>query len=161
MIEVAKILKPVGLKGELKLEMFSTDENFWENVKTVFVADKEYKVQHVRFYKTFCFVFLENVTTLETAETLRGKTMFVENIEANEEGSYIIDDLVNCALVDENDNLFGYVDSVEKYGSADIINVVRGGVKKSFPFLKQVVKSVDIKNKQIVVFREKIDEVMI
>lgn len=162
MIEIAKILKPQGLRGEMKISLFVHDLSFWSNLKSVFIDGFDHDVVKFRYYKGFGYITLDDVATCEQAEMFRNVSLQVpkEQIPVAD-GEYLISDLENCSVVDEEERLVGYVESVEQYGSAYIINVLKQGAVRSFPFLNEVVKAVDIKNKKIVVFKNKLDEVLV
>jgi 16S rRNA processing protein RimM len=162
MIEIAKILKPQGLKGEVKVECFSHDLDFWRALKAVQIDGKNFDVENVRFYKGFGFLKLVDVNSIEEAEKLRNKKIFVarKTLETKDD-EFLISDLQGCTIFDENGKTVGIVESIEKYGSADIINFLSAGARRSFPFLSQVVKSVDINAKKIVVFSQKLKEVIV
>ena len=162
MIEIAKILKPQGLRGEMKISMYVHDLGFWSNLKTVYIDGNEHDVVKFRYYKGFGYIVLEDVTTCEQAEMFRNITLTVpkEQIPLSD-GEYLISDLENCTVVDEQENIIGYVESVEQYGSAYIINILKNGGLRSFPFLNEVIKNVNIQSKKIVVFKNKLDEVLV
>lgn len=162
MIEVAKILKPCGIKGEMKLKPYVNDLQFWKIVKNVEIEGVSYKVLSTRFYKDFLYIFLDGVTSMSQAEMLTNLEVLAdENDIPREDGEYLICDLVGCVLQNTDGKTIGTIDSVEKYGSADIINFKSMGALYSFPFLKNVLKSVDIKNKIVVVYKDKLDEVLV
>ena len=162
MIEIAKILKPQGLRGEMKISLYVHDLDFWNNLKTVYIDGHDHDVVKFRYYKDFGYITLDDVANCEQAEMFRNISLFVpkEQIPVND-GEYLISDLVNCAVVDETGSVVGYVESVEQYGSAYIINILKQGGIRSFPFLNEVIKSVDVANKKIVVFKNKLDEVLV
>ena len=162
MIEVAKVLKPQGIRGELKLEPFAKDESFWKNVKHLQIESKTFDVLGVRTYKNFVYVLLSTIDDCNKAEALRGKIVFAnQNLISKKENEFLIAELVGLQVVGEDGKFFGVVESVEKYGAADIINILCGGARKSFPFLNAVIKSVDVDCKKIVVFENKLLEVLV
>jgi len=162
MIEIAKVLKPQGLQGEIKVECFTHDLDFWRKLKTVVILKEHFDVLSVRFYKEFGYLKLSKIDSIEQAEKFRNKKVFSgeETLETKDD-EFLIGDLENCEIVDENGKFVGVVESVEKYSTVDIINYMVCGARRSFPFLKKVIKNVDIKNKKLTVFRRKLDEVAI
>ena len=162
MIEVGKVLKPHGIKGEIKLEPFSIDLSFWKSVKTLVIGEKTYNIEYAKFYKNFVFIKPLEISSMDEAELLRGQSVFGNKCDLSlAQDEYLVEDLEGCTLLDEEGKLIGFVDSVEKYSSTSIINVLLGGAVHSFPFLEKVIKSIDIENKQIVVFRNLLDEVLV
>ena len=161
-IEIAKVLKPQGIKGEIKVECFTSDLDFLKSLKTFYIGEQAYTINKIRFSDKYAFIATEEVVDRNQAELLRNKILFAEKeLATAEEGEYFISDLENCCVVDENSNIIGYVESVEKYGSADIINILLGGAIKSFPFLNHLIKEVNINDKKIVVYKDKLDEVLV
>ncbi len=162
MIKIAKVLKPHGLNGEIKIDCYIKDMSFWKNLGQVFIDGNKFNIKNVRFYKDFGYLFLENISSITDAEKLRNKMLEVEREQIeNKENEYLISDLENCDIFDDKGNFVGQVVSIEKYGAADIINIEKMGAKRSFPFLKDVIKEVDIKSKKVIVFKDKISEVLI
>ena len=162
MIKIAKVLKPHGLKGEIKIDCFIKDVSFWKKLGHVFIDGSKFNIKHVRFYKDFGYLILDNVSSITNAEKFRNKTLEVEREQIeNKENEYLISDLEDCDVFDEKGDFVGQVISIEKYGAADIINIEKMGAKRSFPFLKEVIKNVDINEKKVIVFRDKINEVLI
>lgn len=162
MIEIAKVLKPQGLQGEIKVECFTHDLDFWRSLKKVVILNESFEVKSVRFYKKFGYLRLSNMDSIEKVEKFRDKIIFAneENLQTDDD-EFLIADLENCEIVDEFGKFVGVIESVEKYPTLDIINYMVGGARRSFPFLKKVIKKVDIKNKKLVIFRERLDEVAI
>ena len=160
-IEIAKVLKPQGIKGEIKVELFLTDLNFWRYIKTFEIDGKVFNVTSFRSQKNFGFIGTSEITTRNEAETFRNKILKADKPDNNEEGEYFIEDLENLCVVDEGDNILGYIESVEKYSSVPNINITKNGGVRTFPFLKSVIKKVDLENKKVVVFKDKLDEVIV
>ncbi|MBR1984398.1 MAG: 16S rRNA processing protein RimM [Clostridia bacterium] len=161
-IEIAKVLKPQGIKGEIKVECLVSDFDFLKSLKTFYIDEQIYTIQKIRFQDKYAYIATAEILDRNQAEMLRNKILKTDKeLVTTQEDEFFISDLENCTVVDENDNIVGFVESVEKYGSADIINVLLGGAVRSFPFLKAILKEVDIEQKKIVVFKEKLDEVLI
>ena len=72
-VQIGKILKPVGLKGELKVQ---TD--WHRGLDVLFVGDKEYKVLKNREYNNFGFYYLDGIDTIEKADKLRGQNVYAD-----------------------------------------------------------------------------------
>ena len=162
MIALAKILKPCGIKGEMKCQPYVKDASFWKDLKEVEIDSKPYSVISTRFYKDFLYILLSGVSSMNDAESFVGlEIMGDENSISRSDGEYLICDLEGCEIVSESGEKLGFVDSVEKYGSADIINIKKMGAIYSFPFLKSIIKSIDVDGKLITVYKEKLDEVLV
>ena len=67
---IAKILKPQGIKGELKCKPF-TDENFFQNLKEVFIHDKRFDVLSSVYRFGYVYITLNGVNSRNDAERFR------------------------------------------------------------------------------------------
>lgn len=162
-LEIGKVLKPQGIKGEIKVELFTTDFAFLRSLKQIYIENDPFIILSVRFENKYAYIKTAEILDRNFAEKLRNKSIFVEkdSLSYNNSSEFLISDLENCEILDENNKLIGFIESVEKYGSADIINIKKAGAIKSFPFLNAVIKEIDIKNKKIIVFKDKLDEVLV
>ena len=161
-IEFAKVLKPQGIKGEIKVENFISDLDFLNALKQFYIKENVYNVKKIRVEGKYAYILTEEINDRNIAETLRNSILLADkDLLTAKEDEFFISDLENCCVVDENNNIIGYVESVEKYGSADIINILLGGALRSFPFLKSLLKEVDLENKKIIVYKEKLEEVLV
>jgi len=110
-ILVGKVLKSVGLKGEIKVQPY-----FKKKFETVIISDFEYKVLKYREYKDFVFLYLDGITTIEQADRLKGQEIFVvkENVIIDED-EILLEDLIGYKVLGDNGKDFGLVTGVLKY----------------------------------------------
>lgn len=163
LLQIAKVLKPQGIKGEIKVELYTSDLDFLKKLKSFKINEKDYSIKSIRFQQKYAYIATNEVLTRNDAELLRNKILCAPKPQGDEEkeDEFYISDLENCTVIDENDNIVGYVESVEKYTSTPIINILLGGAVRSFPFIKAVLKQVDIKEKKIIVYKDKLQEVIV
>ena len=157
----AKVLKPQGIKGEIKVEFLTSDLDFARTLKSFEIDDIFFHVKSIRLDKKFGYIKTEELQDRNEAEVLRGKYLYTIRPKIENDDEYYIADLEDCCIVDKDDNIIGYIDSIERYSSTSIINIMLNGARRSFPFLKGIFLSVDIKNKKIVVDKQKLDEVIV
>lgn len=161
-IEFAKVLKPQGIKGEVKVENFISDLDFLNALKQFYIDNAVYNIKKIRIDGKYAYIQTQEIIDRNQADMLRNKILLADKaLLTAKEDEFFISDLENCCVVDEENNIIGYVESVEKYGSADIINILKGGALRSFPFLKAILKEIDLENKKIVVYKDKLDEVLV
>ena len=161
-IEIGKVLKAQGIKGEIKLSCYLDDASMLKNVKQLYIGSQTYTVTHFRADGAFCYVLLNGVADRNAAEALRNWTVYAdkESVSVNED-RYFIDDLVGCVVALDNGTAVGTVKEVLQNGAADVF--VCGGADKEilFPFLKDLVLSVNIDNKLIVLDSKRFAEVAV
>lgn len=160
---IGKIIKPQGIKGELKIYPYTKNIEIFKNVKVVYLGQTESKTKVVKITPRLGFVYLtiENLTDRTEAEKYRGIKVYTDESELETNSNlFFVDDLIDCYVYDENNNFIGSVVDVENYGATDII-IILGENKReySLPFIKSIF--VEVSKDKIVVNKEKYDEVVI
>jgi 16S rRNA processing protein RimM len=163
-IAVAKIVKPQGIKGEVKLKFLGNDPSELLDLEEVYLSEKSdesIKVLKAWRHKDGVFMALNGVTTRNEAEELRGTTLFIdaEDIEPPE-GEYYITDLIGCDIVLEGGEVLGKLQNILQHGAADIYEV-KGARNFMMPALKKVIVTTDIDDKVITVNKEALAEVVV
>lgn len=161
MIDIAKILKPQGIKGEVKALPLTNILAVFENLKKIHVEEKEMQIEKISLRQGFLFIKFAGVNDRNSAETLRNKRLFIEKevLEDNlDEDEFLVDDLIGSVLYDEEGNLFGQVLDVENFGATYNFIIEREGRTFQTPFVVGVFEK---QGDKIVVNRKKFDEVSI
>lgn len=160
-IKIAKVLRPVGLKGEIKCKPY-IDFNFFSDLNNIYIEGVKYTLLRSRTYKNFVYILLKEVRDISRASSLRNKDVSIYRLDLHlKSGEYLPSDLEGCKVITEDGKLVGFVENIDNYGATDIVNVMSRGEEKSFPLLKEIVKMVDTKNKVITVYKDKLSEVLI
>ena len=160
-LKIGLIVKPQGIKGEVKVQPLTDDINRFKNLKEVIIDDKTYRVLKAVVGGDTVFLSLAGIHDRNTAETFRGKFLCVtrENALPLEEGRYFIVDIIGCNIVTEQGQTIGEVTDIFS-ARTDVFTVKCTDNRiMRFPFLNAVVKKVDIESKQITVIKERLDEV--
>jgi len=161
-IEIGKIIKAQGIKGEVKLECFLDDSSMLKNVGKLYVGTKSYAVVKIRCDGAFCYILLEGITDRNAAEALRNWTVYAdkENVVVPND-RYFIDDLIDCVVSTDKGKIIGTVKNILQYGAADVFICSNNDTEVSFPFLNDLVISVNVDSKTIVVNSRRFDEVAV
>lgn len=146
-LTIGKVLKPRGLKGEVKIETYSSDPARFSRLKELKLDGVPYAVEKLTPEGAFCYVKFKGVDTVESAETLRNKTITVHRdaLPKPPEGRYYIIDIIGLDVV-VNGDVIGEITDVLQYGSADVYAVRGKSGNFSFPAVNGLIKDVDIKN---------------
>lgn len=149
---VGKALRPRGLKGELRFELYTSDSTRFSKIKRAKLDGKTFNVEKISVEGDFAYIKFEGIDGVEVAETYRGKSLVVERSELPKpkDGKVYIADIVGSDVFVDGDVIGELVD-VLQYGSADIyvINLPAGG-NVQVPALKELVKDIDVENGKIV-----------
>ena len=159
---IGEVLKPQGIRGELKVKPFTDEAEDFHNFSRVFLVNTEYKVISVRTGAGLVFLGLKGVVDRNAAELLRGKQIVVPRAEAPapEQGRYYVADLLGCAVVTEEGETLGTLTDVRQ-AATDIYTLHDGAREVMFPVADGVVTAVDIKAGKIVVNKKRYFEVAV
>lgn len=163
-IELGKIIKPQGIKGEVKIDISSYDKDLFASLKEVYIDDKCYRIESKKNLVNGVFFKLEGIDDRNQAESFRGKIVCFDrgNMPKLPKGRYLISDIVGCEVVVDG-KVAGMIKEILQYGSADVY-VVEGTMGEKdfmFPCLKKVLKSVDVESKTIVLNKEILEQIVV
>ncbi len=159
---VGEILKPQGIRGEVKVKPFTDTAEEFRAYKRVFLDGTEYKVLSVRVGDGAVYLGLKGVPDRNTAELLRGKQVIVlrEDAPEPEEGRYYIVDLLGSELVTEEGEPLGILTDIQQAAS-DIYTLEKDGKEILFPAVKGVITQIDLEAKKITVNKKRFKEVAV
>jgi 16S rRNA processing protein RimM len=160
-LRVGRLVKAHGLKGALKLELYtdSPDQRFragqeleLQVPETSEWFGKTVKVAELRFYNQSPVLFLEGIQDRSQAETLVKAILLIETdleqLPEDPEAWYDHQLVGLNALVGEE--VVGKVIRVDHLPAQDLLAIETSNGEVLVPFVKQIVPSVDIKKGQVV-----------
>ena len=161
-LNVGEILKPQGIRGELKVKPFTDDAEVFHSFSRVFVEDVPYKVLSVRTGGGMVFLGLKGVADRNAAELLRGKQLYVprEDAPAPAEGRYYIADLLGCTVRTEEGDVLGTLTDV-RGAATDIYTLDMNGKEVLFPAAEGVITAVNVEGGAITVSKKRFFEVAV
>ena len=160
-LKIGIIVKPQGIKGEVKVQPLTDDINRFKNLKEVIIDDKTFKVQKSVIGGGTVFLSLSGIPDRNTAETFRGKFLRVtrENAANLPEGRYFIVDIIGCKVVTDTGVAVGeIIDVTSARTDVFTLKCVDGRIMR-FPFLNDLVENVDVANKIVTVKAKRLSEV--
>ncbi len=160
-LKIGIIVKPQGIRGEVKVQPLTDDINRFKGLKEVIIDGKTHRVLSSTIGGGTVFLALSGILDRNTAETFRGKFLCVtrENAIPLEEGRYFIVDIIGCSVVTDGGVEVGKV--VDVFSARTDIFTVKCTDERvmRFPFLKDLVISVDVEQKIITVSQKRLLEV--
>ncbi len=160
---IGEVLKPQGIRGELKIKAFTDSPYDIKAFGTLYIDDTPYKILSFRVGGDGAvYVGLRGIPDRNAAELFRGKKIEGEREDAPEleEGQYYIVDVIGCVCETEAGEVLGTLTEITNLAS-DIYTIEKNGKKILFPAVKGVVKSIDIHNKKLVVDKKIFDEIAV
>ena len=124
-IALAAVAGAHGVKGELKLKLFTDSADSLRSHKTLTVGGAERRLLEVRDGGKTAIARLEGVSSREAAEALRGQLIEVERsaLPPLEEGEYYHADIIGLPCEDQAGAPLGKVVAVENFGAGDLLKI--------------------------------------
>ena len=159
---IGKILKPQGIRGEVKVLPYTDGAEVFCGLKRVFIDGAEYKIMNARVGDGTAYLALRGVPDRNAAELLRDKELTLPREEAPEpeEGRYYIADVLGSEIVTDTGKLLGTLKDIRQ-AATDIYTLKTENGEILFPAAKGVVLSIDIENKKMTVSEKRFKEVAV
>lgn len=155
---IGYILKPQGLKGEVKVEpvtsyldRFNRLENVSLHIKNI---KRTYTIENVRISDRFVFLKFSEIDSRNDAELLRNAEVYIgeKDLIKPAKDEYFVHDLIGCQVISENDEVLGTLNEVVQMRSNDVYVVEnKEGGQILIPATKEIVKQINVDQKQIII----------
>jgi 16S rRNA processing protein RimM len=136
-VALAAVAGAHGVKGEVRLKLFSDSAASLAQHKNVYVGGAQHRLLSVRDGGKTAVARFEGVGDRSAAEALRGSLVEVERsaLPPLEKGEYYHADLIGLPCVDRDGNPVGTVAAVENFGAGDLLEVeLPDGKRSLIPF---------------------------
>ena len=139
---IGTITKPQGLKGEFRLKPNVRSFRDYKEIKKIIINNSEYIVNRVVLRDSFTIFNVQNIDSIDIAETLRNTDVYIEYDPENEPEDESIE---GYKLVSKDGStILGTITTVDNFGASDIVNVVTDdGASFAFPNVREVITSID------------------
>lgn len=154
-LEIGKVVSTHGLRGELRVDPWCDSPQFLCQFKTLYLKKGETKLSvSSRPHKTIAIVKAKGIDTIEEAEKLRGRVLYINRSDARlAPGEYFIQDLMGLDVIDiDTSKNYGKITDVLKTGANDVYQVT-DEKKKDYliPVIDDVVKEIDINGGKVLI----------
>jgi len=124
-IALAAVAGAHGVKGEVRLKLFSDSVESLSRHKEVYVGGAKRRLLAIRDTGKTAVARLEGIDDRSAAEALRGSLIEVDRsaLPPLEEGEYYHADLIGLAAVDRDGKAIGTVAAIENYGAGDLLEI--------------------------------------
>ena len=153
LIVVGKALKPVGLKGELKIYPYTESPEIFKNFPFLFFENDCFEVDKVRDNKNLVAVFLKGIDSFESAKKLCGRLVraSADFFPDKDDDEYYWFELTGLTVYDMQGRQLGIVKSLLRTSAHDILQVQTETKEILVPLIDEIVKTIDVKGNQIIV----------
>ncbi len=149
-LELGQIVGTHGIKGEMRINPWCDSPDFAKNFKTVYF-DKDgrssVKVTACRPHGNIILMKLENINTVEEAEKMRNKLLYIKRSDAElPDGTWFIEELIGCEAYDADSGiLYGVISDISPTGANDVWHITdKNDVEFLVPAIKDVVVEVNV-----------------
>lgn len=145
-LEVGEMVNTFGIKGEIKVYPYV---DYLDKIKNIYIKDQKMVISKIRFQKNVAIIKLKGIDDINLIEKYKGSTVYIDESELPKlpEGKYYIKDLIGMDVITDEGKVLGKLDDVFNTGANDIYQV--GDIL--LPATDEVLKKIDIENKQIIV----------
>ena len=136
-VALAAVAGAHGIKGELRLKLFTDSAESLARHSHLFVGGRELVLRDVKDGGKTAIARFEGISDRSGAEALRGQLVEIDRdkLPPLEEGEYYHADMVGLPCVDEDGNSVGTVVAIENFGAGDLLEVERPDGKRALiPF---------------------------
>ena len=153
-IIVGQFGPPVGLQGEIKVNIMTTTFETFKNLKHYTNSDGsivwEFKKINIKGNK--CVASLNEYLTIEDVSKLKGQKIYShkDNLPNTKINEYYVDDLIGCKIIITNNKTTGEIANVRNFGAGDLFEVNINNKIILIPFNKENIISVNIHKKEII-----------
>ena len=149
------ITSPHGIKGAVKVKTFTEKPKNISLYGQLISGDENYKINSVSVINdNLIIAAISGVNSRNEAELLRNKKLYIERsklAELNDKDEFYQSDLAGMEVRLENNELYGYIESIYNFGSGDILKISIISTKKNImlSFTKEIFPHVNIKERYI------------
>ena len=156
--KIGRIVKPRGIKGELKVLPLTDDVKRFSSLKSAYIDGTLFKVEKATV-SDGVYIKLSGVNDRNAAETFRGKFLLVsrENALPLSENSYYIADLIGAKVYTENGEIGVLEDVISAKTDIFTVRTAKGILR--FPFLKDLVIKINVEDGVITLKEKRLNEV--
>ena len=137
-LEAGKIVSTHGVRGEVKILPWADDADFLVGLPRVFVAGREYAVQHSRVQKTCVLMKLAGIDDVDTAAKFREQVVCIHRDDVElPEGSVFIADLIGLRVIADGEEIGKVTDILSMPGND--VYVVTGSREYLIPAVPEFI----------------------
>ena len=153
-ILVGQFGSPLGLKGEIKVNMMTTSFEVFKNLKNYYNFDGSvaWNFKKILFKNNKCVVQVKEYLSREDVLELKGQKIFSDKklFPKTKDNEFYINDLMECIIFLKDNTRIGKVLNVQNFGAGDLLEVKYKNKLTLIPFDKINILSVNINKKEII-----------
>lgn len=145
------VLKPKGLKGELKVQPVTDFPESFLTRRELYLGKSPEdavvrKLRSAKLQQGFAWLMFEGIETREQAEAVAGFRLYVteQALEPMPDDRAYLHELIGLEVVDEADGKVGVVSDVLQMPAQDVYEIDTGGKKVLVPAVEEFITEIDL-----------------
>lgn len=148
-LEIAKFTKTHGLKGETKAVYYCSNPDEFGDYKVFYLGNEKiaFKIEYYRIIKNTVIIKPEGYDSIEQAQTLLNKTLFIDRNDAElPPDTWFIQDLIGLDVIDaDSGEKYGKIDEILQNAPVDVYSLkTKDNRQLLFPSIPEVLIKTDI-----------------
>ena len=147
-LEAGKIVNTHGIRGEVKIMPYCDSPELLAEFDRLFIGKNhdEINIVNSRVFKNMVIAKLEGTDTLEAANKLRNKMLYMHRDDLElDETTFFIQDLIGMTVKDaDSDIVYGEISDVLQTGANDVYVIKDNDKEYLIPAIPDVIISTDI-----------------
>jgi len=151
LLEIGKIVKPVGFKGRMKVVSYMESPHVLESLQSVLVQRRDrdpdvYRIRGIKVAKKSFFLELDGIENSDSAESLVGCHVLIssDKLETLPEGEYYWRDIIGLEVLTEDGKMLGKIERIIATGSNDVYVCTGGEREILIPAFEDIIKEIDL-----------------
>lgn len=155
--KVGQIVNTQGLKGEVRVYPFTDEIDRFDELEEFYLGkdlNTTWEVERVRYKGNMVIMKIKGIDTVEMAEKLKNKFMYVsrENSRELDEDEYFISDMIGIDVYTVEGKRVGTLKDVLQYSANDVY-VIKGLENQEYmiPAMMKFVPTIDIDERKMII----------
>ncbi len=154
-LETGKIVGTHGVKGMVRIQPWADSGDFLAQFKNFYLdaaGGQLLNAERVQPHGTVVLAKFETVDSIESAEALRGKVIYIDRADIDLPADrYFVSDLLDCTVYAADETtVLGTLVQVSETGANDVWHIRKGEREYLVPAVDEVIVSVDVDAGKIV-----------
>ncbi len=157
-LELGEIVGTHGIRGEIRVNPWCDSPEFAAKFKTLYFDSNggcAVQIKSARPHGNIVLLTLKDVNTVEQAQKLRGKILYMKRSDAKlPKGSYFIAELIGCTVfdADEPEKIYGTLSDVSATGANDVWHITdESGREYLIPAIPDVCVETDVAENRVII----------
>jgi len=155
-LAVGRVLRPNGIRGEIRVEMLTDFQDRWVGLKTILLGPRhqQLEIQSSRLHKKVVLLKFAGYDNRESVESLRGEVLYVsiEDAIPLEPGEFYLYQVIGLTVQTESGDVLGEIVEILRPPGANkvfVVHGVRGEIL--IPVIEDVIRSLDLDSGVVII----------